>query len=61
MPTDNSIEMTNDTAHKDEVSTHQQLTTQNETDNTYIIDIWLKNKSHYCLQLEKVFVINFHI
>ena len=29
-----------------------------EAEKTHLIDMWLKNKSHYCLQLERVSLIS---
>ena len=57
IPTDSSVDVStvdSEDACNDEGDTQQQLVTEDEAENTYVLDIWLKKKSYYCLQLEKV-------
>ena len=63
MPFDDVVDMITTSINEDAECQHEaitQLTSANkeEADKTHLIDIWLKKKSHYCLQLEKVNMIS---
>ena len=42
----------------DDYDMEEDMTTiKSRAKDTHLIDMWLKNRSHYCLQLEEVYII----
>ena len=54
-PTEPEKEEEDEDDESDESDYDEDISTiQNRSKNTHLIDMWLKPKTHYCLQLEQV-------